>query len=131
MINTSEAWKAKHLEPLLPETFVEITCGLEDVDAASAAEPTGANESVISNTDYIVQDRSTSVQYATLEHNLWVLDGSKLVLPDSDPYSTPGYISDTDADAAVTISFAEPRAKSIPGITIVWSRDYNDYPTEF
>lgn len=133
MISVSNAWKKTHTQFLLPETFLEISCGFTDVGIQDVAEPVSSSEAIFSNTESVVGSTSspTVTNYATLEHNLWVLDGSMDLIPDSEPYTTPGYVSATDTGAGVTIRFPEPRTVPIPGLIITWSNEHGEYPTTF
>ena len=139
MQTVSEKWKEKHTETLLPESFVEITFSLTDPDAYedSTASDNGAVN--FSNTAQIVSEVDKNiVSYGTLEQNLWVLDGSKKVLPTSN-YGDCGYISKVMSDAQgaftnapiVTLTFSKVHQNLLPGITVDWGTAYDEYPTDF
>lgn len=131
MVSVSDAWKEVHKERLLPESFVEISVGISDVGATDTATVTGENEAVFSNTEAITgRIRTSQTRYATLEHNLWVLDGSHNIMPDLDSYSSPGYASN-GGSASVTLATDEVREMTVPGFTITWSSEYGEYPTKF
>ena len=134
MISVSESWKEAHNKRLLPETFIEISCGFSDVGIADVVDAAGVNEAFFSNTANVIGTMNatpTTTNYATLEHNLWLLDGSKTIIPDEGPYSTPGYVSEDDSEASVVLNLPEPRNVAIPGFTITWSKEYEEYPTSF
>lgn len=133
MIAVSDTWKELHRRFLLPETFVEISCGFTDIGVRDVAEATGSDEAVFSNvSSALSSDRNLeTAKYATLEHNLWVLDGSRNILPDSGPYNAPGYASNGALPASVVLTVPEPRETPIPGFTITWSSEYGEYPTSF
>ena len=132
MQNVSDAWKQAHTKPLLPETFVEISVGISDVEARELVTASSDSEAFFSNTESVVGDIGIpyGVQYATLEHNLWLLDGSRRVLPDEEPYQTTGYVSSVE-NGNIVLKFLEIRFVSIPGFTITWSNEYGEYPTAF
>lgn len=132
MIPVSDAWKDIHQRLILPEGHIEIKCELSDMGLQDVAVPSGTNEAYFSNTSKIVdtEDSSVSPKYATNELNMWVLDGSMSVLPDSD-YETSGYVSDISESGSVTLSVPSLRTGTIPGITIVWSNLYGEYPPVF
>lgn len=132
MIAVSESWKKLNQEYLLPETFVEISVGIVDVGVPALLSVHGTNEAVFSNTAAIAGNVATSnTKYATLEHNLWVLDGSRNIMPDTGPYNTPGYASNDCTDVTVTLTTSEVRSVPIPGFTITWSNEYDEYATDF
>lgn len=134
MYAVSDAWKKAHEQILLPESHVEVTVGVTDVSARDLARvDAGGTQAVFSNERRVVGDigTPTPAQYATLEHNLWILDGTRSIIPDSAPYKTPGYVSDRDGEGELTITFDAPRDATIPGFTITWGSEYNEYPTEF
>ena len=133
MIAVSDAWKSTQYRFILPETFVEITCGLSDVGAQDSVTITGTNEAVFSNTRGVAGNtRDVTVENcATFEQNLWALDGSKNIFPDDGPHNGKGYVNDQGLQAVLTLSVPELRTIAIPGITITWSSEYGEYPTEF
>ena len=129
MIAVSEAWKAVQKETILPESFVEVTYWITDPGAQSTANESNNGSvfysdhaSILKNID---NDRK---KYATLENNIWTLDGSLSVLPDEAPYGDTGYIADAEYPM-VTITFPNVRSHLVPGVTIVWSETYNEYAT--
>jgi hypothetical protein len=133
MIEVSDAWLAAHKQTILPETFLEITFDVTDDGVSELVNVIAENEASFSNSSAIAGSVGTPVDanYATLEPNLWVLDGSKNIIPDEAPYNTPGYVSADDSDVSLTLSLSEARSKAIPGITIIWSSEYDEYPTSF
>lgn len=131
MIPVSDAWKAAHKGFLLPETFVEITCEVVDAEAQAVAEAAVDEEAVFSRCDKTVATSITGApKYATLERNLWVLDGTHSILPDKGPYETPGYASTGDT-GTLYVHTEVTGLTTIPGITITWSSEYSEYPTRF
>lgn len=133
MIAVSDAWKELHKEYVLPETFLEISCGMTDIGVADLLSVSAGSESFLSNTDGMVRQNSNPfpTKYATLEHNLWLLDGTRDIAPDEPPYNAPGYVSADDSAVSVVLTLPEPRGVPIPGFTILWSTEYGEYPTEF
>jgi hypothetical protein len=131
MITVSDAWKDIQQRFLLPETHIEIDCGITDDEAQSVATATGTNETSFSNSSGIVDGLSDVAKYATLEKNLWALDGTFAVLPSSGEYSNAGYVSNIESTGSVTISFPSIRTNAISGITITWSEKYNEYAKTF
>lgn len=131
MIAVSDAWKDIHQRFILPEGHIEITCEISEVGLQDKATASGTNEAVFSNVSEVVNSESSSRKYATNELNLWALDGSMSVLPDSAPYESSGYVSDISESGSVTLSLPEVRTVAIPGVTITWSKLYGEYPPVF
>ena len=133
MIPVSNAWKEAHRGFLLPETFVEITCEVVDVDAQAAAHVAvndWEGEAVFSRCDNTLVENTATPKYATLERNLWVLDGTHSILPSNGTSEAPGYVSPQDI-GNLYVHTSVTGARMIPGITITWSSEYDEYPTEF
>lgn len=138
MILTSDAWKQKHTELLLPETFVEIECAITETGVQDDAVASGTDEAVFSNVVRISgnTDSVAAQRYATLEHNLWTLDGTRQILGDVVKtdygyiYPNIGYASDED-DGSVTLTLPEVHTVTIPGVTIWWCSEFGEYPSDF
>ena len=139
MQEVSQEWKDNQNNSLVSESYVEVVLKLADPDSLSDASATDNGALDISNTSQIVSEVAKEVSpYATLERNLWVLDGSREILPLSD-YGDMGFIgkemSGTDGvftrQPLITIKFSEVHTKLIPGMTITWGVAYDEYPTDF
>jgi hypothetical protein len=133
MITVSNAWREINKELLLPETFVEISCSITEQGVQESAVAEATSEAVFSDISSITgtSAEQTTKKYATLEPNLWVLDGSRSILPDNGPYLNVGYVSDTIYGGSVTLNLPEVHTRGIPGMTIIWSSEYNEYATDF
>ncbi len=133
MIPVSESWKNAYKGILLPETFLEISIGIADPEARDLAVPTSDSEATFSNVSNVVGEvgAASPVRYATLEHNLWFLDGSRNILPSDAQYDTPGYVSADDTRGNVTLTMNGVRDHAIPGFIITWSSEHGEYPTAF
>lgn len=131
MIAVSDAWKNIQYRFLLPETFVEIDCTITEASVQGEAEIFGENEEVFSNTASVLYDTTKTVKYATNELNLWALDGTMTITPDSAPYADAGYASSIDAKGSVTVKLPEVHSNPTSGVTITWSSRYDEYPSEF
>lgn len=133
MIAVSDAWKDIHQRFILPEGHIEIKCELSEVGLQELAVPSGTNEAVFSNVSRVTdnEDSATAPKYATNELNMWALDGSMTVLPDSAPYESVGYVSDISESGSVTLRLPSVRTVAIPGVTITWSDRYGEYPPVF
>lgn len=133
MILVSDAWKNVQPRFILPESFLEISCFVTEPGLQETAVASGTNESVISNVGSITgnEDTQTSTKYATLEHNLWALDGTVNILPPEGPYTNAGYVSDIAQSGSVTLTLPEVHAEPIGGVTIIWSGEFDEYPAVF
>lgn len=131
MISVSDAWKAVQPRFLLPETFVEMDCTIVDAKTQASATIDGENEAVFSNTASTLYDTTKMVKYATTELNLWALDGSISITPDSAPYADVGYSSDADSVGGVLVTLPEVHTEATSGVTITWGSRYDEHPSEF
>lgn len=133
MISVSNAWKNVQQRFLLPESFIEIDCGITDEEAQSVATVRGADdvqEAYFSNASSLI-GTSDMAKYATMELNLWALDGTRTVLPSSKGYNNAGYVSNIESTGSVVVSFPSIRTNGISGVTITWSEKYGEYPSVF
>lgn len=138
MIPVSNGWMAVQTQTLQPETFVEITYIVTEPGLQADAVSLGSDEMYFSETASIV--KSTDVKsetYATLEHGIWGLDGSRSYFNGSP--KNPGYVSNVlsgedctfETYPTITIDFSERHIDLIPGITITWSDSYNEWATDY
>lgn len=129
MISVSDAWKATHEKTILPESFVEVTYWITDPEAQiSASESNNGATFYSDHTSIVDTSHDKFTKYATLENNIWTLDGSHEILPDVGPYEDTGYVTDVEYPM-VTIQFPNVRTQLVPGISIVWSETYGEYAT--
>lgn len=133
MISVSDAWKDIHQRFLLSEGHIDIRYTVPETDAQENARASGANEAYFSNVGEILDTETTLIsrKYATNELNLWALDGTCNILPDSAPYEDVGYTSDISESGSVTVSLPAVHSVAVPGITIIWSNGYGEYPPVF
>lgn len=132
----SDKWLEQYDKTLVPEMFVRITYHVSDDKAQADAIASSSNQALFSNTLSVTDlDSASLANYATGEPNLWVLDGSKLLVPSSEPYENAGYLSmDCVSDTnhpIITFSFSKTHSERIPGIIIVWSSALNEYAKSF
>lgn len=129
MIAVSDRWKSIQGETILPESFVEVTYWITEAGAQRLASESNNGSTFYSNhADIISTANKRFKKYATLENNLWSLDGSFDILPDGEPYGDTGYVAEADYPM-VTITFPSVRTQIVPGVTIVWSETYGEYAT--
>lgn len=140
MQSVSQKWKDNQNAKLVSESFVEISLDLTDPSATADASATDNGSAPFSNTEQIVGTSETDIiSYATLEQNLWLLDGKKEIIGDSYTSGETGYVSDILCDEngifplspTITINFSKVHEEFISGVGITWSTSENDYPTDF
>lgn len=138
MNTTSEAWKTVHNELLLPETFIKILFGVTEPGLASLAKTTATNEETFSETKEITNTLVKEPEkYATLEHNMWGLDGTFNYFDETpvDVGYTTSVLSDAEGAFAsvptITIQFSSVQTALVPGITITWGDAFEEYATSF
>lgn len=134
MQTVSQGWKAEQGKKLIEaEGFVEIKLSVGDPAAQADASASDNGHIVMSNTAQTVDGTEKDpFRYATLEKNLWSLDGTFVLLPSSPPYGDNGFVGNllssedgTFLDPpSVTISFSKVYQTVIPGLTITWGSAY-------
>ena len=140
MQTVSEKWKNAHKQTLLNESYVEVSLDIADPDAIADASPSDNGAVYISNSSDLTNgvDRSP-IPYCTLEQNLWLLDGGRKALPESE-YGESGYVGDALSDdvcvfssktPTITINFSQVFDSLIPGVTITWSTAYGEFADSF
>lgn len=144
MIAVSDAWKALKSKPVLPPSYVELTYWITEPEAQKQASEFNNGTVYYSAHERIVDTADKKfAKYATLENNIWLLDGSMDILPSSySPedhpdleelpshglYGDTGYVADAEYPM-VEIRFSSVRNVLVPGVTIVWSETYGEYAT--
>lgn len=131
MIGVSEEWVAAHEQMLLPETFIEIEYFVTDPGVQENSVTTAQGAASFSNVAGVTDGtEKRSEKYSSLELGAWGLDGSFNYF-DGSPVD-PGYISDTTVGTgSITSRWAEQRQNPIPGLSITWSKAYNQWATSF
>ena len=141
--NNSAAWKENQSKRLTNEAFVEVSYYISDADLEVGDATDNGVLELLSDTSQavdVVENREI-VPYATLEQDLWLLNGSKITVPDEGPDKDNedlGYISDWlcddkcnfDPHPTIDIRFAS-KVNILPGLTITWGSAHDDYPVEF
>lgn len=140
MQNVTNAWKTAQQEMIVPEQFIQIEYSVTDPDVQKDGTASSSGDAMYADTADIVDTTiKTLPHYVTLEHNIWGLNGEQIVLPDSAPYGDTGYIGNAMCDAAgvfstppvVSVSFSKVHIPLVPGLTITWSSEYDEYATSF
>ena len=140
MQRVSDNWKNAHKQTLLNESFVEVSLDIADPDALADASPQDNGAIYISNSTELTSGVEKNIlPYCTLEQNIWCLDGSRKAIQ-TNGFGQNGYVSDVLSDdtcvfnpkqPTITISFSRVFSKLVPGVTIVWSDTYGEYPDVF
>ena len=139
MQTVSQAWKDNQKQTLVGESDIEVSIKLTDPDAYEDASATDNGHVYYSNTNHTVSDGEKNIKpYATLERNLWLLDGSREILP-TNIYGETGFVSDSISTSSgsfspipiVTVNFPKVNTKLLQGITITWSNYLKEYAVKF
>lgn len=139
MQNVSQKWKDNQNELLVSESDIEVFIKLTDPDAYEDASATDDGHLYYADTGHIVSDGIKNIRpYATLERNLWLLDGSREVVPASS-YGEVGFIDNALSlenrtftnNPIVTIGFTQVHTNLLQGVTITWSDFLEEYAEEF
>lgn len=136
MVEVSDKWKEKFNETLVPESFVEITCGITEPGINKKATVVTSSAAPFSTFHNITLSDNASVsRYSTGEPNLTVLDGSCGIVPSSPPYGTTGFLSaeifDDSNHPVIRLELPSENKSSIPGVSICWSTAFGEYATDF
>lgn len=142
MQTVSAEWKENQNRTIVSESYLEISLLVADPEAQSAASASDNGSEAISDTSEIVADITQApTRYATLEDNLWILDGTFAILPAKAEEATHnGYIGNVlcgpdrifSPTPTITITFSQVIVNVTPGITITWGEAYDhELATEF
>lgn len=136
MVEVSDRWKEKFNETLVPESFVEITCGITEPGINKKATIVTSSAAPFSTFHNIaLSDNASISRYSTGEPNLTVLDGSCSIVPSSPPYGTTGFLSaeifDDSSHPVIRLELPSENKSSIPGVSICWSTAFTEYATDF
>lgn len=140
MQTVTTAWKENQTQNFVNESFVELTMHVGDPAVIGEGTVTTNGEEVFSQAQTVVEEAiKEPLKYASLEANLWTLDGSLTLLPDSAPYGRNGYIgtwlSGDDGTfnpvPTITIQYSKVFEPLVPGITVTWAGAYDEYADTF
>lgn len=142
MQSVSQVWKNAQEQTLVPASYLEVILNVGDPAAQADATSKSNGEMEFSDAESLVEETEKNpVRYATLERNIWLLDGSFLLLPDDPPYGENGYIGNSLSGddgsfqagslPTITVSFSKVFSALIPGISITWGTAYNEWADTF
>ena len=134
----SQAWKDAQQADLLPENFIKITYRVTEPGLNDTYSTTTNGEAIYSDISNLA-NTDGMVKYATLESGIWMLDGSCYLLPDEAPYGDNKFVSSEFCDndgyfvenPVITLQWGVMHSFIIPGITIQWSKLFDEYPIEY
>jgi hypothetical protein len=124
---------------LLPISEVEIEYNITEPGVQADANSVATPEETFSAAESVVQEvLADEPKYALLEHNQFVLDGSYISMPDITPDAS-GFVSSNLSNAdctfaaipTITITFSKLHTGKIPGLTLTWSRAYDEWAEAF
>jgi len=138
---TSAAWRENQTRPMTTEGFVELSYYLTDPNLQVVGiTPSNELASVSQSQEVINQHHRTVARFATLEPDLWRLDGRSMTVLEEFPQERRfgGFISNTLCAAdgmfatpiRLNIELREP-AIILPGLTIGWGMALEEYPIDF
>jgi hypothetical protein len=139
MIAVSDNWKSVHKGQLLPLSEIEIEYNVTEPGVQADANSTATPEETFSSAENVAKELLVDEpKYALLERNLWLLDGSYIPLPDVVPEAS-GFVSSNLSDAdgtftsipTITLTFGEIHHGVVPGLTMTWSRAYEEWAEVF
>lgn len=140
MQTVSQAWKDNHQRTVTERAYLEISLDIADPDALLDASASDNGSLEISNTAGTVDGSLKDIPpYASLEQNLWLLDGTRRGYSSGGSTDT-GFIglgiSKTDKTfetpfPAVTVQFSKVHHNLIPGVTVTWGAAYGEYADTF
>lgn len=140
MQTVSQAWKDNHQRAVTERAYLEISLDIADPDALLDASASDNGSLEISNAAGTVDGSLKDIPpYASLEQNLWLLDGTRRGYSSGGSTDT-GFIglgiSKTDKTfetpfPAVTVQFSRVHHNLIPGVTVTWGAAYGEYADTF
>lgn len=130
---TSEDWGNAQKQIFLPPSQIEVTLVINDETPISSVTANDYDsESVLSQ---VVNSDLSFSQYDTAELNKWVLDGNNNFIENTNV----GYISNSTSGAnkqfqtplVLTINFSQPTTTLIKGLTVTFSKAFQEYASNF
>jgi len=137
--SVSADWKENQQKTLVNESFIEMQLGLTDPEAVESAVPVATDLAPFAHLDQVVSRTVRNITpYATLERNLWVLDGSKKILPTTNFVDTSyvgNMLSNSDctftSNPVLELTFPRVFHSYLPGLIITWDMAHGDYAVDF
>lgn len=139
MLTVSDRWREAQKGQLVPLSEIEIEYNVTEPGVQGAAVASSSLEEVYSAAENVTNESySVDPKYALLEHNQWLLDGTYVEFPTYPPEGS-GFVSRTLSGAdgtftevpTITITFGKTFEGTIPGLTLTWSRTYDEWAEHF
>jgi hypothetical protein len=141
MLPVSNAWKEAYTEMLSPETFIEIDLLMGRVLQKGEVNHYGYPIYFVAGGGDTWKESAyklhkptpiQSISAATLEENLWILDGTRRVM-EAKVCENMGFCTNGDENLHFGIRWWNEDAppETLPLMTIVWSAEYKEYPHSF
>ena len=138
---TSTQWRQNQNRAITTEGFVELSYYFTDSNLQVSQIDTSPELTPVSQAYKVINQHTKPVTpFATLEHDLWLLDGSRVTIPETFPQVREfgGFISSDICGAngvfarpVVCNIFLREPAVILPGITIAWGTAFDEYPVDF
>lgn len=135
MQEVSAKWNENQKKRIITApTVLELEISVTDPEAQADASTAANGETAYSHAGTMADGLTKHGDcYATLEPGLWVLDGTRDLLPASGPYNDNGFIGsamcgDDGAFAVpptITVSFSKVYETYLEGVTITWGAAYD------
>lgn len=136
MYQTSDKYKTESRQVIRNQSLLQVTLGVVEPDAADSATVESSDTVDFADVQNVVYKSYTPYEYATLETNRFILDGSQVLLPESD-FAYQGFVSTniSDDSGAFTdapyLAFGFSESFAFVGLTL-WFSDHldGDRPSE-
>ncbi len=124
------AFESEYNKTILPETFVKLDINVTDPEASADITPAVSNQQTYADLEQVVGSVDEDFKrYASLEPNIWILDGKSKYLDDGEYKGA--YVSEAVSAIKFDLNFSQVHNKLLSGITIMWSEAYGEYPKRF
>ena len=137
MYSVSDAYRSESRKTIRNQSLVYVVFKIEDIEAVDSASINTNGEAAISDAFGILSHNNVRYEYATLERNRWLLDGSFDISPEVFlDMEYQGFVSSELSDdrgqytTAPILEITFPKYYSFVGLTIKFSDIMYDYPTE-
>ena len=117
MIPVTPAYTSSMAKLQRNRSFMKVTLQIFNVKAESDAKTQVSAHTAFSSDAFLAEKHTDLVNYATLEDNRFVLDGTQLPVPNKQPYQYAGFVSDV-------VSGADGRFTTPPTITLTFTEDF-------
>ena len=136
MYQTSDKYKTESRQVIRNQSLLQVTFSVIEPDAADSATVEASDTVDFADTRNVVYKSSTPYEYATLETNRFILDGSQVLLPESG-FVYQGFVSTgiSDDSGAFTdtpyLAFSFSQSFAFVGLTLRFSDHLDgDRPSE-